>query len=161
MAVISGTQICIPAATGTAGRIISAMEELLSSRHRHAITRRMFMLRWAKMRKALFLTEEYRTFRKSVLSRCGGICESCRKHPAEHVHHIRPVAFSPRLALITVNGKGTCVGCHTALDKTARTQALQHRNPTESSSGAPTVAHHRSSLTSTSAPCAQREAHTR
>lgn len=158
MAVIPGTQICIPAATGTAGRIISAMEGLLAARHRHQLTRREFMFRWAKMRKALFLTDEYQTFRKTVLLRCGGICESCRKHPAEHVHHVRPVAFSPRLALITANGRGTCVGCHAALDRTARSIALQHRNPTEPSSGSPTQPKLVSPLTSPSAPCAQREA---
>jgi len=139
MPVIEGNQICIPTATGTAARIIKAMEELLDARHRGRVTRRMFMTRWAKMRKALFLTDEYQTFRKSVLARCGSICESCRKHPAEHVHHVRPVAFSPRLALITANGKGTCVGCHTTLDKVARAQALQHQNPVEHQSGSPSV----------------------
>ena len=112
MAIIPGIQICITPPKRGARGIITKMVLLLEIRRRGTISRRRFLERWEGLRKALFLTPEYRDFRRRVLERCEGVCELCNDAPAVHVHHTKPVSFFPRLALVVPLAKGTCVACH-------------------------------------------------
>ena len=131
MAIIPGNQICIPPGEGAAASIIKAMERILMLRKNGRLTRRQFIFRWDKMRKALFLTPEYQAFRNVVLKRDGGICKMCNKRTAEHVHHIIQVSYEPRRALDMLNGQAACIGCHSSHHKPRSIT----RNPTEVTSG--------------------------
>lgn len=116
MTVIEGTQICIPPTGGPRSTaIIRAMEQLLDTRFTGRVGRRAFLTKWAKLRKALFLTPEYQAFRTLVLMRCDYVCESCGDAEAVHVHHIERVAMQPGLALVPANVKGVCIKCHTTI----------------------------------------------
>lgn len=115
MPTIVGEQICTTdfGPAGKAKSIILAMNRLLMQRYRHIVTRRVFLTRWDKLRKALFLTTEYQDLKWRVHSRHGGMCEVCMERTAVHVHHVKPVSRYPHKALDDANCKSLCGPCHT------------------------------------------------
>jgi hypothetical protein len=135
MAIVPGNQICIPPGKGAAAGIIKAMKQLLASRRFGFLSRRQFMLRWDKLRKALFLTPEYQAFRAEVIKRAGGMCQMCTKRTADHVHHPVQVSYAPERALDLTNGQAACVGCHEQHHRDARKAARTTQNPTAGTIG--------------------------
>lgn len=123
MTLVEGTQICIPPAGPLAGAIIKAMQKLLEQRYHGLVGRKTFLGRWSKLRKALFLTQEYQDFREEVIRRCNGVCEQCCVGIVEHVHHIKRVAMYPQYALILSNVQGLCRRCHTTLHRPPRARS--------------------------------------
>lgn len=126
-------QFCIPG--GAADKIVQAMKSLLAARRELLVTRLRFVRSWARLRRMLEQTPDYRAFRAAVISRAGGACEECAE-VGHHVHHLKPVAFEPDLVMVLSNGQFLCFKCHRGADKEARRQALRnpeaHRNPSRS-----------------------------
>lgn len=112
MAVIAGEQICIPVSTEKADQIISRMIGLLRDRYYHKVSRRGFLRQWGKLRKALFLTGDYQRLRARIMARSNNVCEKCREAAMAHVHHIKPIAWHPRGALLDDNCMALCRKCH-------------------------------------------------
>ena len=59
----------------------------------------------------IYTPNEYKTFRKFVLSRDGYKCQYCGE-PAEHVHHERPQKLEPFFSLDPDYAISTCKKCH-------------------------------------------------
>ncbi len=91
--------------------IIADMLNLLRKRHSWRIKRMTFLIAWGKLRRELATTPEYQQFRAEVLRRDGYRCGTCGR-VAHTVHHRRPVARAPRLALDPGNGTVRCDECH-------------------------------------------------
>lgn len=94
-----------------AGPVLARMRALLAKRHVCAITRRVFLFRWSRLRRELATTVEYQRFVKIVRARDGYQCVSCGR-PAVTVHHIRSVARALPLVLDPRNGQVVCSDCH-------------------------------------------------
>jgi 5-methylcytosine-specific restriction endonuclease McrA len=109
--IISGETISIPVGRQRTQVIISSMENTLAKRREWKISRGEFLRKWSRLRKALFLTDDYQSFRDLVRDRAEGLCEEC-SGPGYHVHHKAPVSFHPRLALVPANAKYLCRRCH-------------------------------------------------
>lgn len=128
MAVIEGVQICTTSArTGRASGIIARMEQLLAQRRRFQTSRKQFLDRWQKLRKALLITNDYQQLIERVRERANGTCQYCSQRPGVHVHHEVPVAFEPQRVLDDSICKWTCGMCHEPQDKKARLRARRDR----------------------------------
>lgn len=96
--------------TTQAGQIIEAMIKLKQARYRQQVSRKTFLVRWAKLRVALALTEEYRQWRAAVFAKF----PNCKCGQAsEEPHHKVRVVDAPHMALQVSNGLGICKKCHT------------------------------------------------
>lgn len=131
MAIIPGIQICIPASGRRADAIIVGMERLLALRKYGRISRRAFLVAWNKKRIALRLTSDYKELQARVRDEAHGHCERCNERPGDHLHHITPVAFEPRMALDRKNCRWVCVVCHEDEDREARERVLKERDRTK------------------------------
>lgn len=127
MAIIAGNVINTGVNTHRAEQVILAMEALLAARYRQQISRKVFFIKWASLRKRLLITPEYQDLIRRVRARANGKCESCHRRFGEHVHHKDPVAFAPRKALVDSNCVWVCPQCHEDEDKLAREVALKRR----------------------------------
>jgi hypothetical protein len=105
MATIPGTQICIP--ISGAQVVIWEMERLLRDRRKYKVGRRKFLRVWSALRVRLFLTPEYKAWRRAVLATTGGKCDECDA-TAVHCHHVVQVSFCPGMALDPNNGRPKC-----------------------------------------------------
>lgn len=130
MPIIEGIQIRIPQWSGRADAVIKRMEALLARRHRLQISRRAFIRDWHRCRVALFLTRDYTELRERCRREAKGMCELCKHRIGEHMHHLRPVVFEPRQALVRENVQWCCVACHPDADKESRAAALAKRTGT-------------------------------
>jgi 5-methylcytosine-specific restriction endonuclease McrA len=92
--------------------ILRSMSNLLQARFELEITRREFLKKWARFRRELQKTPEYKRFRDAVYNRDGGLCQRCG-NPGSIVHHLRQVSFAPQHALDPKNGELQCRDCHT------------------------------------------------
>jgi hypothetical protein len=128
VAIIEGIQICIPQWSSRANAVIERMELLLKARYRLQISRRVFIRDWARLRIALFLTRDYTELRDRCRQEAKGMCEFCHKRAGEHMHHVEPVVFYPRRALMRENVKWSCVKCHPNADRESRKNALTRAN---------------------------------
>jgi hypothetical protein len=56
----------------------------------------------------------YKSWRRAVRDRAGGVCEACQQdRPGRmHAHHIKPFATHPELRLDVENGTWLCDDCH-------------------------------------------------
>lgn len=117
-----GMQNCIT--DGSAKKIVYAMKTLLEARRGLLVSRGQFIRAWAKLRRMLELTPEYKAFRAAVILRAGGACEECAE-VGHHVHHKKPVAFYPDLVLDVDNGQYLCFKHHRQADKQSRKTALR------------------------------------
>jgi hypothetical protein len=111
-----GDLISTKVSRNRAGAIIARMEDLLAARRQLRISRTVFLAKWGKLRKALFLTRDYQELIQRLNKRSGGVCEMCRSRAGEHVCHIEPVAYNPRLVLMDLNCKWGCEHCHDVMD---------------------------------------------
>jgi 5-methylcytosine-specific restriction endonuclease McrA len=125
--IIEGIQICIPQWSGRADAVIQRMESLLRRRYRLQVSRRAFIRDWRRLRIALFLTRDYQELRERCKRESKGMCEFCKVRGGEHMHHVRPVVFEPRQALVRENVKWCCVSCHPDADRDAREQAMARK----------------------------------
>lgn len=114
--IIEGTQICIPVARTRALAVLGSMVKLLRDRHHYKVTRRQFLVRWSKLRKALFLTRDYQELRNRVFAAAGGKCQICFERACEHMHHKVRVSRNPMLALVESNCQAACRRCHKEID---------------------------------------------
>lgn len=114
MAIVEGKQICIPVGGQGAMTVIGKMQSLLDARRTQRVSRRVFLRQWKQLRLALFMTGDYQRLRERITNRCNGICEICFVNAMAHVHHIEPVAFNPKRALLDDNCKAVCRKCHRA-----------------------------------------------
>jgi len=64
-------------------------------------------------------TAQWRKVRKMVIDRAP-ICQWCGKRPAEHGHHIRPVAEVPEKAMDEANILAVCAECHEKIESATR-----------------------------------------
>lgn len=127
MAIIPGIQICIPQSSSRADDVIRDMERLLAKRYRGIISRRVFLVAWAKKRVALRITPDYQRLIEQVRHEARGMCERCHERPGDHMHHLTPVAFVPRRALDRRNVKWVCLVCHPDEDAEAQARAKRRR----------------------------------
>lgn len=65
--------------------------------------------RWSRERSS----RDQHRFRSAVMRRSGGLCERCRRHPAQVAHHVRP-GYS------AADGLALCHACHREIDVNAR-----------------------------------------
>ncbi len=112
--------------------VIGSMRVVLQQRHRGERTRGQFLRSWSALRRELRATYEYARFVEEVRERAGGLCESCGD-PGCLVHHIKPVVYHLRLALVADNGKYLCTTCHETEDKWLSTK--QNRKLVSANSG--------------------------
>ncbi len=117
MAIIPGIQVSIPRWSPRAQGVLDRMQELLDTRKVYRVSRKEFLARWSRLRKALFLTEDYQRLRDIIRRRCFGLCEACETYPMVHVHHVVPVAYDPMKALDPNNCQGVCRQCHYKIHK--------------------------------------------
>lgn len=92
-------------------KIVPAMKGLLAMRKAGEIDRLPFLKAWSKLRRYLEATPQYADWRKKVIYRAGGACETCGEVGHE-CHHIEPLAWNPDRALDPDNGRLLCVSCH-------------------------------------------------
>jgi len=63
------------------------------------------------IKEDLYTSEEYQTWRTTVLERAEYLCEYCEE-PANHVHHSRPQKLEPGFVLDPDFGVACCESCH-------------------------------------------------
>jgi 5-methylcytosine-specific restriction endonuclease McrA len=124
VAIIPGIQICIPASSVRAADVLKGMTRLLNQRKCGTICRSVFLVAWKKKRLALRQTRDYQQLIDTVRHEAHGVCEACRTRSGDHMHHLKPVAFYPWLALDRKNVMWVCQVCHEDEDQLARDRAL-------------------------------------
>ena len=67
---------------------------------------------WRRKYRAYLLTDGWSKRRAKRLKKCGGICEYCKKAPAQHVHH---VTYKRVFKEWTRDLRGICIECHEKL----------------------------------------------
>lgn len=102
-------QIRIP--VRPAVEIIRLLQRMLRLRYERRIQRKVFLVKWAMLRRELTQTEEYQNFRRAVFAR-DKQCVMCGSRTGLIVHHKVMVSRDPRQALVVSNGEARCNRCH-------------------------------------------------
>lgn len=67
---------------------------------------------WKKQRDPFYATAAWQRLRLMALQRDHYLCQVCRHHPADTVHHLIPREGRPDLAMSLDNLQSVCRQCH-------------------------------------------------